>query len=216
MKKNKLQEFADKSLSKYDNPAIREQFVRESADGDVKVVDNRRRTWLLSVVAVIIIIAALALGTYFLLTTPHKKHYLLENQQAHAVTIDEVNAGLSGFTVGSSLVASCQQVDDTVYKEKLYYKVVYSNDGTGEKIEIIIVANSDYTHLFNHEDYTDNYNALNMTYVEKFTERNGIYEFNSRGEFAVGNLKIYVKYHGPSMGTQSNFISFLEQCVELT
>lgn len=215
MKKDKLQEFADKSLSKYDNPAIREQFAREKVDGDVKIVDNRRRNWLLSVVAVMIIVA-LALGTYFLLTTPHKKHYLLENQQAHAVTVDETNAELSGFTVNDKFVVSCQQIDDTLYKEKLYYKINFTSGDTGETLEMIVVTNSDYNFLFNHKDYDKTNDSTKMIYTEQFIEQDSIYKFDSRGEFAIDHIKIYVTYNGLSSSTQSNFINFLQQCIELT
>ncbi len=215
MKKDKLQEFADKSLSKYDNPELREQLVRESVSGNVAVIDNRKRNWLIGVITVMII-AVLAFGTYlFWPKTPREKHYLLENQKNSDITVAAINAEIDVLSVSNQSVISSLQFEDTVYNEILYYQITFLNDETGEQMDIILVTNSDYNYIFNHNEYDKQNDTLNMSYTELFTEEDGIYTFDCQGEFAIDNIKIYVLYNGLSLESQSNFINFLQQCIEI-
>lgn len=215
MKKDKLQEYADKSLAKYDNPELREQIVRESVSGNVAVIDNRKRNWLISLITVTMIVV-LAFGTYmFWPKTPREKHYLLENQKTNDITIEAINAELDVISISNQSVVSSLQFEDTVYNETLYYKVTFLNDETSEKADFIIVSNKDYTYPFIHETYDQQDESININYAEQFTEEDGIYTFDCQGEFTVDILKIYVQYNGLSLEPQSNFINFLQTCLHI-
>lgn len=213
MKKNKLQEYADKSLEKYDNTEFREKLVAENY-GSERVMKNTTRNWFICV-ATILLCVALLFATYMLfIKPPEEKHYLLENQQKVEITEQELITKVSDISVNSELFFSCQCIKDTLYNEDLYYEIKFQNDDSGEKLTLSIVTNSDYKYSTSVSEYDKQSEYLNIRYAEQYEDLEGLYLFLTNGEFARNNIKYYAIYEGYGLEPQSNFIGFLQQCIQ--
>ncbi len=215
MKKNKLQEYADKSLEKYDNRVLREKFVSEKVDGNERVITDTTRNWFICL-AIILLCAALFLSIYMLFIKPsEEKHYLLENQQKVTVTKEELLDDISNLTVNDQYLISCQRINDISYNETLYYEITFHNDESYEELRLTIVTNVKYEHTFTHSDYNKQDDYLNIRYLEKSNEEDGLYTYDCKGEFVSNNIRYYAGYQGIGLEPQSNFIGFLQQCIEV-
>lgn len=216
MKKDKLQEYADKSLAKYDSTEIRERVVSQPVDGRERVIDNTKRNWIITVTGIVFVII-IVLSSYLIYIASHKeKVYLLENRTSKKIAFEELNIMSENVTVNPDLINVIKRVDDTNYSETLYYDITFTEETTSEKLNVIIVSNADFNYELVHNQYNLYATDMNMNYVEQFREEDGIYLFNSQGEIEVGNILIYIQYEGFSVGPQSNFCNFLRKCISVS
>lgn len=212
MKKNRLQEQADKYLSQYDNPAAKESILGECSASGERALKRTTRNWLIFLV-VFLAVCVISLGSYFIFKKPAEKVYLQENKVGTKITIAELQNDLPTFNFKQDSLNSIVRFDDSLYKETLYYAVYFRDGLTDERLDVVIVTNNDYVYDFVHEAYDANTEVFNMNYVESITEEDGIYMFSCAGEFSVQEYKIYVQYEGMGLEPQSNFINFLQQCI---
>lgn len=213
MKKNKLQDYADKSLAKYDNSEFRKQIITTSVNDHERVIDNTKRNWIISL-SIIVLIILTAFGSYMLFRpTNNAKEYLLENQTSTEITFEQLIINSPKLIIKQDLVNTIKQVYDIKYNETLYYDITFLDNSTGEMLEIIIKTNSHYDYDFVHENFDQYFDNFKMNYIEQSLEEDGIYTFDCIGEINIDSINIYIKYEGLRLEAQSNFINFLQQCI---
>ncbi len=214
MKKDKLQQSADKFLSQYDNQELRGKMVQDVNEGNERVINNNKRTWIITVSTVLLILI-LAFGTYMLLRKTPEKHYSVENQIPCDVTVDEISLKIPDLNIDATNASICQRVDDKYYNETLYYRVKFTSADDTQNFDLIIVTNPEYQYPFSDKKYDRQYTPLNMQYTEHCVFESGIYAFNCLGEFTVNGVKLYINYEGLELENKSNFTNFLDQCLSI-
>ena len=215
MKKDKLQQSADKFLSQYDNQELRGKMVQDVNEGNELVINNAKRNWIITVSTVLLILI-LAFGTYMLLRkTPEKKHYSAENQISYDTTVDEISLKIPDLNMYPANIALCQRIDDLYYNETLYYRVKFTSADDTETFDLIIVTNPEYQYPFSDKKYDRQYTPLNMQYTEHCVFESGIYAFNCLGEFTVNGVKLYIQYEELELENKSNFTNCLDQCLSI-
>ena len=213
MKKNKLQDYANKSLEKYDNPELKKQIITTSVNDHECVIDNTKRNWIISLSIIVLIILS-AFGSYMLFRPTNKaKEYLLENQTSTEITLEQLTIDSPKLIIKQDLINTIKQVYDIKYNETLYYDITFLDNSTGEMLEIIINTNSHYDYDFVHENLDQYFDNFKMNYIEQSLEEDGIYTFDCIGEINIDSINLYIKYEGLSLEAQSNFINFLQQCI---
>lgn len=214
MKKDKLHKYADSTLEKYENPSFREEIMDKCHD---KINEKKRqvsRRWIsicCSTLAIILVVVSVFL---FLPQEDEEKHYMLENQMAENISIEELKKRITNFNINVEYLSHCKLIVDQKYDDELYFNIVFHDDNMSE-LTIAIVTNKTYIHNFPHNDYNQHSDIYNMQYIESFVMEEVIYFFSCKGEFELGELRVYVTYRGLSLTEKSNFVEFLQQCITI-
>ncbi len=77
------------------------------------------------------------------------------------------------------------------------------------------MTNSDYDYLFSHDEYDKQNDYMNIRYAEKTNDADGLYFYSCTGEFTHDGNRYCATYEGIGLEPQSNFIGFLQQCINI-
>lgn len=235
MKRNdELQNFADRTLSEYDNAEIKNKLKSVAADTFEEtsrakrspVFKNKKLIRIVSVAASIMIMAIVALSVIFIPSNNAKpdndKGYSFGDEDiiSKKSDIESVRNDADNFEFDLDDVIDCVQVSKYVYRktgETLYYRILVSIDEELMEMEIFVVTNKKYTYRFDYNfDKTVKIGQYNLMYKEtvELLDEDEAYFQDSKGKIETDAEKLYFSSAGFSYENESMLIKYVNRFIK--
>lgn len=235
MKRNdELQNFADRTLSEYDNAEIKNKLKSvvsdtfEEASGAKRspVVKNKKLIRIVSAAASIIIMAIVALSVIFIPSNNAKpdddKGYSFGDEDiiSKKSDIESVRNDADNFEFDLDDVIDCVQVSKYVYRktgETLYYRILVSIDEELMNMEIFVVTNKKYTYRFDYNfDKTVKIGQYDLMYKEtvELLDEDEAYYQEAKGKIETDAEKLYFSSAGFSYENESMLIKYANRFIK--
>ena len=240
MKRNdELQNFADRTLSEYDNAEIKNKLKSVAADTFEEtsrakcspVVKNKKLIRIVSVAASIMIMAIVALSVIFIPSDNAKpdddKDYSFGIKDGIISTksdIESVRNDADNFEFDLDDVIDCVQVSKYMYRETgetLYYRILVSIDEELMEMEIFVVTNKKYTQLDYNFDYNfdktvkiGQYDLMYKETIELLDEDFEAYYQEAKGKIETDAEKLYFSSAGFSYENESMLIKYANRFIK--
>lgn len=236
MKRNdELQNFADRTLSEYDNAEIKNKLKSVAADTFEEtsrakrspVVKNKKLIRIVSAAASIMIMAIVALSVIFIPSNNAKpdndKGYSFGDEDiiSKKSDIESVRNDADNFEFDLDNVIDCVQVSKYVYRktgETLYYRILVSIEEESIEMEIFVVTNKKYTYRFDYNfDKTVKIGQYDLMYketIELLDEDLGAYYQEAKGKIETDAEKLYFSSAGFSYENESMLIKYANRFIK--
>ena len=237
MKRNdELQNFADRTLSEYDNAEIKNKLKSVAADTFEEtsrakrspVFKNKKLIRIVSAAASIIFMAIVALSVIFIPSNNAKpdndKDYSFGIKDGIISTksdIESVRNDADNFEFDLDDVIDCVQVSKYLYKETgetLYYRILVSLDEELMEMEIFVVTNKKYTYRFDYNfDKTVKIGQYDLMYketIELLDEDSEAYCQEAKGKIETDAEKLYFSCAGFSYENKSMLIKYANRFIK--
>lgn len=236
MKRNdELQNFADRTLSEYDNAEIKNKlksvvsdtFEETSRAKRSPVFKNKKLIRIVSAAASIIIMAIVALSVIFIPSNNAKpdddKGYSFGDEDiiSKKSDIESVRNDADNFEFDLDDVIDCVQVSKYVYRktgETLYYRILVSLDEELMEMEIFVVTNKKYTYRFDYNfDKTVKIGQYDLMYketIELLDEDFEAYYQEAKGKIETDAEKLYFSSAGFSYESESMLIKYTNRFIK--
>lgn len=235
MKRNdELQNFADRTLSEYDNAEIKNKLKSVAADTFEEtsrakrspVVKNKKLIRIVSAAASIIIMAIVALSVIFIPSNNAKpdndKGYSFGDEDiiSKKSDIESVRNDADNFEFDLDDVIDCVQVSKYVYRktgETLYYRILVSIDEELMEMEIFVVTNKKYTYRFDYNfDKTVKIGQYDLMYKEtiELLDEDEAYYQEAKGKIETDAEKLYFSSAGFSYENESMLIKYANRFIK--
>ena len=235
MKRNdELQNFADRTLSEYDNAEIKNKlksvvsdtFEETSRAKRSPVVKNKKLIRIVSAAASIIIMAIVALSVIFIPSNNAKpdddKGYSFGDEDiiSKKSDIESVRNDADNFEFDLDDVIDCVQVSKYVYRktgETLYYRILVSIDEELMNMEIFVVTNKKYTYRFDYNfDKTVKIGQYDLMYKEtvELLDEDEAYYQEAKGKIETDAEKLYFSSAGFSYENESMLIKYANRFIK--
>ena len=236
MKRNdELQNFADRTLSEYDNAEIKNKLKSVASDTFEEtsrakrspIFKNKKLIRIVSVAASIMIMAIVALSVIFIPSNNAKpdgdKGYSFGDDGIISTKsdIESVRNDAANFEFDLDDVIGCIQVSKYVYRktgETLYYRILVSIDEESIDMEIFVVTNKKYTHRFDYNfDKTVKIGQYDLMYketIELLDEDFEAYYQEAKGKIETDAEKLYFSCAGFSYENESMLIKYVNRFVK--
>ncbi len=228
--KKKLDSYVQKELAEYENAEFFETLKSKAMEQADKRKHISRRSLVL-IGASILTVIVLCLGIFLwspwdkknsptaLETQPtitEERQYLLEDEKTEIISAQEFFSAIQTMQFSEEHLSATSKVINTQYNEVLYYILEY-NCSEFDNIIIYICNNDRYEcDFYNHMLYNRNaeVNGYHVSYVELFSEEDGVYFFKTKGEINLEDMDIYFVYDGLGIEETSEFINYLSAIIE--
>ena len=237
MKRNdELQNFADRTLSEYDNAEIKNKLKSvvsdtfEEASGAKRspVVKNKKLIRIVSAAASIIIMAIVALSVIFIPSNNAKpdgdKDYSFGNDGiiSKKSDIESVRNDADNFEFDLDDVNYDVDVTKYLYRktgETLYYRIlVIIDEDMGMEMEIFVVTNKKYNYRFDYNfDKTVKIGQYDLMYketIELLDEDLGAYYQEAKGKIETDAEKLYFTCSGASYENTGVFAEYVRSFIK--
>ena len=237
MKRNdELQNFADRTLSEYDNAEIKNKLKSvvsdtfEEASGAKRspVVKNKKLIRIVSVAASIMIMAIVALSVIFIPSNNAKpdndKGYSFGDEDIISKKSDIESVGNDADNFEFDLDDVNYDVDVTKYLyrktgETLYYRIlVIIDEDMGMEMEIFVVTNKKYNYRFDYNfDKTVKIGQYDLMYketIELLDEYLGAYYQEAKGKIETDAEKLYFTCSGASYENTGVFAEYVRSFIK--
>ena len=235
MKRNdELQNFADRTLSEYDNAEIKNKLKSVAADTFEEtsrakhspVVKNKKLIRIVSAAASIMIMAIVALSVIFIPSNNAKpdndKGYSFGDEDiiSKKSDIESVRNDADNFEFDLDNVIDCVQVSKYVYRktgETLYYRILVSIEEESIKMEIFVVTNKKYTYRFDYNfDKTVKIGQYDLMYKEtiELLDEDEAYYQEAKGKIETDAEKLYFSSAGFSYENESMLIKYANRFIK--
>ena len=240
MKRNdELQNFADRTLSEYDNAEIKNKLKSvvsdtfEEASGAKRspIFKNKKLIRIVSAAASIIIMAIVALSVIFIPSNNAKpdgdKDYSFGNDGiiSKKSDIESVRNDADNFEFDLDDVNYDVDVTKYLYRktgETLYYRIlVIIDEDMGMEMEIFVVTNKKYTQLDYNFDYNfdktvkiEQYDLMYKETIELLDEDLGAYYQEAKGKIETDAEKLYFTCSGASYENTGVFAEYVRSFIK--
>ena len=237
MRRNdELQNFADRTLSEYDNAEIKNELKSVAADTFEEtsrakrshIFKNKKMIRIVSAAASIIIMAIVALSVIFIPSDNAKpdgdKDYSFGIKDGIISTksdIESVRNDADNFEFDLDDVIDCVQVSKYLYRETgetLYYRILVSLDEELMEMEIFVVTNKKYTYRFDYNfDKTVKIGQYDLMYketIELLDEDFEAYYQEAKGKIETDAEKLYFSSAGFSYENESMLIKYANRFIK--
>lgn len=239
MKRNdELQNFADRTLSEYDNAEIKNKLKSvvsdtfEEASGAKRspIFKNKKLIRIVSVAASIMIMAIVALSVIFIPSNNAKpdndKGYSFGDEDiiSKKSDIESVRNDADNFEFDLDDVNYDVDVTKYLYRktgETLYYRILVSIDEELMEMEIFVVTNKKYTQLDYNFDYNFNktvkigqYDLMYKETIELLDEDFEAYYQEAKGKIETDAEKLYFSSAGFSYENESMLIKYANRFIK--
>lgn len=239
MKRNdELQNFADRTLSEYDNAEVKNElksvvsdtFEETSRAKRSPVFKNKKMIRIVSAAASIMIMAIVALSVIFIPSNNAKpdndKGYSFGNDGiiSKKSDIESVRNDADNFEFDLDDVIDCVQVSKYVYRktgETLYYRILVSIEEELMEMEIFVVTNKKYTQLDYNFDYNfdktvkiGQYDLMYKETIELLDEDFEAYYQEAKGKIETDAEKLYFSSAGFSYENESMLIKYANRFIK--
>lgn len=235
MKRNdELQNFADRTLSEYDNAEIKNKLKSVAADTFEEtsrakrspVVKNKKLIRIVSAAASIMIMAIVALSVIFIPSNNAKpdndKGYSFGDEDiiSKKSDIESVRNDADNFEFDLDNVIDCVQVSKYVYRktgETLYYRILVSIEEESIEMEIFVVTNKKYTYRFDYNfDKTVKIGQYDLMYKEtvELLDEDEAYYQEAKGKIETDAEKLYFSSAGFSYENESMLIKYANRFIK--
>lgn len=235
MKRNdELQNFADRTLSEYDNAEIKNKLKSVAADTFEEtsrakrspIFKNKKLIRIVSVAASIMIMAIVALSVIFIPSNNAKpdndKGYSFGDEDiiSKKSDIESVRNDADNFEFDLDDVIDCVQVSKYVYRktgETLYYRILVSIDEELMEMEIFVVTNKKYTYRFDYNfDKTVKIGQYDLMYKEtiELLDEDEAYYQEAKGKIETDAEKLYFSSVGFSYENESMLIKYANRFIK--
>ena len=237
MKRNdELQNFADRTLSEYDNAEIKNELKSVAADTFEEtsrakrspVFKNKKLIRIVSVAASIIIMAIVALSVIFIPQNSAKpdgdKNYSFGNDGIISKKSDMESVGNDVDNIEFDF----DDVNDDVYVTKylyretgetLYYRIlVIIDEDMGMEMEIYVITNKNYTYrftsIFDMTVKVGKYDLMYKETIELLDEDLGAYYQEAKGKIETDAEKLYFTCSGASYENTGVFAEYVRSSIK--
>lgn len=235
MKRNdELQNFADRTLSEYDNAEIKNKLKSVAADTFEEtsrakrspVVKNKKLIRIVSAAASIMIMAIVALSVIFIPSNNAKpdddKGYSFGDEDiiSKKSDIESVRNDADNFEFDLDNVIDCVQVSKYLYRktgETLYYRILVSIEEESIEMEIFVVTNKKYTYRFDYNfDKTVKIGQYDLMYKEtvELLDEDEAYYQEAKGKIETDAEKLYFSSAGFSYENESMLIKYANRFIK--
>ena len=235
MKRNdELQNFADRTLSEYDNAEVKNELKSVAADTFEEtsrakrspIFKNKKLIRIVSAAASIMIMAIVALSVIFIPSNNAKpdddKGYSFGDEDiiSKKSNIESVRNDADNFEFDLDNVIDCVQVSKYVYRktgETLYYRILVSIDEELMEMEIFVVTNKKYTYRFDYNfDKTVKIGQYDLMYKEtiELLDEDEAYFQDSKGKIETDAEKLYFSSAGFSYENESMLIKYANRFIK--
>lgn len=236
MKRNdELQNFADRTLSEYDNAEIKNKlksvvsdtFEETSRAKRSPIFKNKKLIRIVSAAASIMIMAIVALSVIFIPSNNAKpdddKGYSFGDEDiiSKKSDIESVRNDADNFEFDLDDVIDCVQVSKYVYRktgETLYYRILVSIDEELMEMEIFVVTNKKYNYNFDYNfDKTVKIGQYDLMYketIEFLDEDFEAYYQEAKGKIETDAEKLYFSSAGFSYENESMLIKYANRFIK--